>query len=182
MPGTLNAFTYHGVRHFDGENAEGIPELAQNISIRLRALEQRAAAQGMYLHLVILFQHAAEMDIGAATTPETSKTSNGDAGSAETQPMNPSAEVPPNSQAQPNFALPVGVNLTLCDSNANADREQAIIPHPDPERCPSPIRQRETDNRGSQIQQPPYSAPGHAVFLYWGRDLSGNVLLPRFLD
>lgn len=39
-----HAFTYHGIHRLDGENAEGIRELVQNIPVRIQALEQRVAA------------------------------------------------------------------------------------------------------------------------------------------
>lgn len=75
-----------------------------------------------------------------------------------------------------NMAPPPSIANTS-QSNARPNR-----PSPAPDQYPPTHHMQASDGLASQPQRPPYTAPNHAVFLYWMRDLSVGSVLPRMPD
>ena len=61
-------------------------------------------------------------------------------------------------------------------------RPTGNISFPVPEQYAQLQREGASDSLPSQPQRSPYTNPAHAVFLYWNRDLSCSVHLPRMPD
>jgi hypothetical protein len=165
-----HVFTYHGVRRADGENAEGIPELVQNIPLRIREMEQRAAARTM----------VSTNPYASQPTPPPSPAQQSSAVQDGARPTMSSA-----GGRRARFMVPSYQPST--PSNLNPQKQQQVqqqtyLSHPPPEQYPATTHHRATDNLGSQPHRPPFTRPRHTVFWYFNRDLSGNAVLPRLPD